>query len=910
MKNSKKPSGRGTLQSYLMILSLTTTILISGILGVIYYGKVNTFLQDKRETLITMKMEQVSQELNEQLHDVYQTLTALNTNENVIKYLNRLSDDDITGTEKYRTGKDLERYLYVLTEENRLIGNILLITSKTQYSGNSDYISFDYNGISVKNSVEDQYNLLSINEASEDYFNLSKTAEKSEIINDDFSELSAQPFFTSNMHDLAKNNDTAIFIFLDINHFMESSFDADHFALTDGNNDLIFNSKNNPFKTMQQNHDNTDEKESMALYQNRIPLFGWNLYYMGNTESLKSQQISIWGTIMLSIIIALFMVFVFSKWISGKILQPIYDLLLAIKKGQSPGKQIQSKGSRKQGNLRERLFFYFLITIVGPISIFVLLYFWQSSKIIMKEIRESEYQIHLNQAHLLKREINEKKLTLSRLSMDPDFSIDVGKQNAKAIEEKMLTEKKYALMESDHIAVYNHGNNLMYSNRTNTKKHLSKHFLRALNNEHQQITYHVQKDNFNQSVFSMGKPIYNPENASEITGYLVIYMKGDYLNSVYDDQGENETFIIGKDNVILHAKDPAIIMDLFQPKVEKLDKAMDLHITKEGYYFVTPVQDNDWSFISNYSSVEVRKEIKQLFLSDSYFIFIVLLIAISFSYWIPIKVIKPLGRINALFDTFDIHERPKEEVSAVMIGIDELDMLQRNFHHNMEKMNRLINEQLEANQRRVEVEYENREIQMNALQSQVNPHFLYNTLDNLLYIVESEQTDKATDMIIALSRFFRFITNQEKMIVPIKEEMAYTKSYVDIMSHRFDNFYCVWEIDENLGSKQMIKLLLQPLIENAIRHGVKETSDIVQITIKCEAVDGTLQFTVKDNANGIAPKRLNEIQQILASSVLKKSGIYNVNARIKVYYGDEYGLKIASTECVGTTVTITIPDIF
>ena len=531
------------------------------------------------------------------------------------------------------------------------------------------------------------------------------------------------------------------------------------------------------------------------------------------------------------------------------------------------------------------------------------LYFWQTSKVVLEEIQKTDYMEHKNKAHLLSQQLNKAKLTLARMSSDGYLLNDMMNNDEESLERKLLSEKDYVVKDNLYINIYDDQNRLLYSNNALFNAPLEEGFIQKLKKSNK-ISYDLQRDEFNNVAIRLGTELYSSENNH--AGYITVYFNNDYLKSLYNglDSGKNiNTLIITDENKIVSAGDPYKIGKEFKLDAEIFDGE---HLNEANYLFITDLNAFDWKLVTENSYEEIQTEINRLFLSDSYLIFIILLAALSFAYWIPKRVIKPLDNINTLFDTFDVNDSPVNAAETIT-GIDEIDLLQRNFKHNMQKMNQLINQTLDANKQRVKAEYEKREIQMNALQSQVNPHFLYNTLDNLLYIVESAETDKAVDMISSLSRFFRFITSREKFIITIQEEIAYTKAYIDIMSQRFDNFSCIWNVDEHFCHYKTIKLILQPLIENAISHGVKQTKDDVRIEISCRETDDRLQIIVKDNAIGMNEKGLKQVKETLESRNMDKSGIYNVDARVKLYFGERYGVEIESELGKGTKVMIQLP---
>ena len=247
------------------------------------------------------------------------------------------------------------------------------------------------------------------------------------------------------------------------------------------------------------------------------------------------------------------------------------------------------------------------------------------------------------------------------------------------------------------------------------------------------------------------------------------------------------------------------------------------------------------------------------------------------------------------------------QLAEKVIGIDEVEKLRQNFTRGLERLNALVDEKQELQEHYLNERYKKREIQLFALQDQVNPHFLYNALENLLYLVEAEETDRALAMVSSLSRFFQFVTNRKELMIPVSKEIAFTKNYLEIMQERFNNFSVSWDIDDTVLDEKVMKLILQPLVENVIHHNVSLTDSLVQITISIKKQDEMICFTVMDDGIGIEESKLQEIKAELLASSYNKSGLYNVHDRINLYYGSQSNFSIDSEVHEGTTVTICIP---
>ena len=265
------------------------------------------------------------------------------------------------------------------------------------------------------------------------------------------------------------------------------------------------------------------------------------------------------------------------------------------------------------------------------------------------------------------------------------------------------------------------------------------------------------------------------------------------------------------------------------------------------------------------------------------------------------KISKPIMKLN---DSVTKYEEGKE--SDIYIGgsseIRHLGMsIQESYRQNSALMQKVVWEQNER-----------RKSELEALQSQINPHFLYNTLDSITWMIEGERNEEAAFMITQLAKLFRISLSKGHTIISIRDELQHAKSYTNIQKVRYKNKFDVqFQVDEDIMNYCAVKLVLQPIIENAINYGIREMDDCGEIMIRGKKQEEDIFLSVIDNGMGI-PKE--EIKYLLTDTnrVHKKGsgvGLVNVNNRIKILFGDQYGLHIESELDEGTNVTIRIPAI-
>ena len=205
--------------------------------------------------------------------------------------------------------------------------------------------------------------------------------------------------------------------------------------------------------------------------------------------------------------------------------------------------------------------------------------------------------------------------------------------------------------------------------------------------------------------------------------------------------------------------------------------------------------------------------------------------------------------------------------------------------------------------------------ELKTLQAQINPHFLYNTLDTIVWMSEANQPNQVIDIVRSLSSFFRIALSRGKDWIPIRQEIEHVRSYLHIQKIRYrDILDYEIQVDENILDGTILKLTLQPLVENALYHGIKNKRNGGTIRVKArKADDNLILLVVQDDGIGFTPYKLSQIRATFANDsdeILQSDsgfGLENVNKRIQLYYGNQYGLTVESQYQEGTRVTVAIP---
>jgi len=243
------------------------------------------------------------------------------------------------------------------------------------------------------------------------------------------------------------------------------------------------------------------------------------------------------------------------------------------------------------------------------------------------------------------------------------------------------------------------------------------------------------------------------------------------------------------------------------------------------------------------------------------------------------------------------------QVTMDITARNEIGRLAESFNIMVRRLDNLMR-QLFANQQKL------RKAQLTALQAQINPHFLYNTLDSVCWLAREEKKSEIISTVIALTKLLRIGLSKGDEIISIREEVEHVRNYLIIQKMRYGNIldYSI-EVPEVLKEYRIVKLVLQPLVENALYHGIKNKNAPGVIEIRAEQYNGSIVFRVSDTGIGMEPEKIRTLERTLGDPEARSDsfGLKNVSDRIRIYFGDDHGLSFDSEVGKGTTVSFSIP---
>ncbi|MUG46864.1 sensor histidine kinase [Paenibacillus woosongensis] len=389
---------------------------------------------------------------------------------------------------------------------------------------------------------------------------------------------------------------------------------------------------------------------------------------------------------------------------------------------------------------------------------------------------------------------------------------------------------------------------------------------------------------------------------------IILNIRPKYIESILDDittyEGQ-QLLVLDEENNVIFSNHHG---DLFQDKdiewIAGQSSAFFDMKTSQGLVNITKVESEryKWKYVSAIPHSELYKTPTRIFKYTVLFVAIAVVCGLILTYYVVSRNYKQLRMIRMLIKSAEDRHVPLKPPGKVR---DEYSYILHNMiTHFIE--HRYIRTQL------LEKKYRLQFMELLALQSQINPHFLYNTLHSVYWesVALTGKPNKASEMIEDLSDILSYSFSEPTKSVTWKEEIANAVSYVNIQKKRYkDKFDVIFEYEEEITQLFTMKLLLQPLLENSIYHGIKEKDGPGLIKVKLVRQEERLRITVIDNGIGIEPEALAEIRSRLDSDEerTKHVGMFNTNKRLKLMYNHMYSFRIRSKPGLGTMVEMILP---
>lgn len=347
----------------------------------------------------------------------------------------------------------------------------------------------------------------------------------------------------------------------------------------------------------------------------------------------------------------------------------------------------------------------------------------------------------------------------------------------------------------------------------------------------------------------------------------------------------------------------------WDPKSLSSAKLGQIGVAREGHFIdqvsgrqtlvtYASVGDTDWKVVQEIPYSKVTANYDRIFKIVLLVTFAVIAIFVLISFYLVHSLTRP---IHLLVRKMSLVMEGELNAKIGTSGIAEMAMLGRTFNHMLDQIKLLLRQREEQEQTKRKAEFA-------ALQSQINPHFLINTLNAIRLMALISKADNIRNMTNALMRLVSSSFNRGGVLIRFSDEIDHLKHYLYIMEIRYGNtFEIEWQIDAQVESKYLLKLLLQPILENSIVHGMAGKETRGKIVIAAHLHEGSLHIVISDNGEGMTEEQLEEFRTRRSPHTFTGMGVANVHHRIQLHHGEEYGITLTANEPTGTKVSIRIP---
>lgn len=355
-----------------------------------------------------------------------------------------------------------------------------------------------------------------------------------------------------------------------------------------------------------------------------------------------------------------------------------------------------------------------------------------------------------------------------------------------------------------------------------------------------------------------------------------------------------EIYLVDADRTILSAASPALLRQTL-PSPDAGVVEMEAVLGTTG-----------WRLLGQYRAQDVRQSALTFLYEHLHIILLTAIILIFLAFELSHIITSPLHRLVRRLE--QVRLQNQDQSFPADTNIAEINRLGEAFNEMLSRIDALLEEKVASRTRQETLQREKQEMELLSLQSQINPHFLCNALDLVRCLSDQGDAVQASEMLKQISNLFRYGLTQQEPLITVGQELKYAKAYASIMSARFPGrIRFIWDVDPSLASLPFIKMLLQPLLENAVEHAILPQKKPGTVTVRFSGGSTQMCVAVTDDGAGMEAESLALLlQRIHLGQVDAHIGLRNVYRRLKLFYGDDARLNITSQYREGTTVSIEI----
>ncbi len=651
------------------------------------------------------------------------------------------------------------------------------------------------------------------------------------------------------------------------------------------------------------------------VFYKKLSWGDWYLVYFEDLES-STNRLKIIGTLILvSCIISVLISYAISRLTLKKLIEPLNHLSDNVRRYRNNDEQELSFSIKKDKlSMRDRILVYYLSVILVPLSLFIAACFIFSQQIIHEELIHTETTAFHQTTENIGLFIENKLKAISSMNYDRTIQDAMVKERDE-LDPDILYEvvNGYMLLTNgyDDITFYNIHQERILSTYNNNQEYQNEIDNLPINNDKKIKWLSVRKDALGRNILGIVIEV-NGSNLDtsyhqyllKKIGYIVLRLDESDLEQIYRDiyvKSNASVHMVDDDGTIISSVNESLIGLPFQPLEDGLpeNRSSSLFINE-------PVEGTPWSLTAEYDYQKIYDDFKQILYYSGFFLFIIVLFLVIASYEIAFRIANSITRFNHILS--DTKAGMSLQYFPSNSRISEVYELAVTFNEMVTRIDTLIDDLILSKNKQNRLETEKKDAEILALQSQIKPHFLCNTLESIRCLVKEKKETAATEMLKDLSDLFRYGISKVENLIDIRQEISHAVAYTRIMKKRFENIQFYFEMDEAVNEYQTPKMVLQPIIENAIYHGLVPQKSQGSIKISCREEKETILFSVTDDGVGIDRNALIELKDRLRHSHSNRIGLENVQKRLNLYFGEKADIQIVS-DTKGTTVTLTIPKL-
>jgi len=673
-------------------------------------------------------------------------------------------------------------------------------------------------------------------------------------------------------------------------------------------------------------HGTAADEDKPAYSRRQIPRFGLDLItYMDDpayNRQMERHVIVLAAAVVLLIVVSS----IVSNRFANKVVMPIEWMkrqVSDIRESNSSKDVIQYTLKRKvPASFRSKLFAYLLMLSVSGIAVIFAINYYYTSSIVKTHMEQYYYEYLFQAENSIEFSLkNTEKISSSILRDNKLQQLMYEKNNERVASElKTLFSYHHIISKNiNYLNFYNSNGEMVFStiqSLLNEQNIDSRNIYPLLaKSQGETVYYNEPQDPFGDHVITIAKKFNSTTYPGTLLGYYLLAVNERELNFLNENFGisslsfsitdsKGEIIFANKDEKL--AQQTAALADL-----DSRDNGMQFvrFAGQDKFVLVGELGETGWKVVSTIDTSEILQGQREIFLLYGYMILVTLAIILGAIYWISRSISQPVQKLAS-----SIRQVVKGEFISrkfqTITGSDEIVELSEHIYTMIEKIQRLMSDVVEFEVKNKEIQLEFQKAELSNLIRQINPHFLYNTLETIKWMTMNLTggNNYASGMINELAIFLRSSVHSGVGIIPIKEELAHVKSYLNIQQMRYgDRLLVKWKVDEAAAELPITKFVLQPLVENSLLHGIDKRKKRGIILIRVRIAANKLLMSVTDNGMGIERSELLKVNRSIMSKGAKEHiGLQNIRQRLHLIYGERMAMELRSAYTYWTQVYIEI----